>query len=155
MKVTESCPTLWDPMDYPVHGILQTRVLEWVPFPSPGDLPNPGIKSRSPTLQADSLPGKPQGNPKNTGVGILSLLQRIFQTQGSNQGLLHCKQILYQLNNEGSPYSTFKNRILGLPWQSCGWDIMFLPQGARAWSLVEELEFHMLHATKERGKIFK
>ena len=32
-------------------------------FPSPGDLPNPGFKSRSPTLQADSLPGEPQGNP--------------------------------------------------------------------------------------------
>ena len=32
-------------------------------FPSPGDLPNPGFESRSPTLQADSLPGEPQGNP--------------------------------------------------------------------------------------------
>jgi len=32
-------------------------------FPSPGDLPNPGIKPRSPTLQADSLPAEPQGKP--------------------------------------------------------------------------------------------
>ena len=40
------------------------------PFPSPGDLPNPGIKPRSPALQADSLPAEPQGKPKNTGVGI-------------------------------------------------------------------------------------
>ena len=39
------------------------------PFPSPGDLPNPGIKPRSPALQADSLPAEPQGKPKNTGVG--------------------------------------------------------------------------------------
>ena len=31
------------------------------PFPSPGDLPNPGIKPRSPALQADSLPSEPQG----------------------------------------------------------------------------------------------
>ena len=31
------------------------------PFPSPGDLPNPGIEPRSPTLQVDSLPAKPQG----------------------------------------------------------------------------------------------
>ena len=45
------------------------------PFPSPGDLPNPGIKPRSPTLRADSLPAEPQGKPKNTGVGSLSLLQ--------------------------------------------------------------------------------
>ena len=43
------------------------------PFPSPGDLPNPGIKPRCPTLQADSLPAEPQGKPKNTGVGSLSL----------------------------------------------------------------------------------
>ena len=34
-------------------------------FPSPGDLPNPGIKPRSPTLQADSLPAEPPGKPKN------------------------------------------------------------------------------------------
>ena len=40
-----------------------------LPFPSPGDLPNPGIKPRSPTSWADSLPAKPQGKPKNVGVG--------------------------------------------------------------------------------------
>ena len=39
------------------------------PFPSPGDLPNPGIEPRSPVLQADSLPAEPQGKPKSTGVG--------------------------------------------------------------------------------------
>ena len=33
-----------------VHGIVQARKLEWLPFPSPGDLPNPGIKPGSPTL---------------------------------------------------------------------------------------------------------
>ena len=40
---------------------------------------------------------------QNTGVGSLSLLQRIFSTQGSNPGLPHCRQILYQLNYKGSP----------------------------------------------------
>jgi len=39
-----------------VYGILQARILEWMPFPSPGDLPNSGIKPRSLALQADSLP---------------------------------------------------------------------------------------------------
>ena len=63
VKVTQSRPTLCDPMDYTVHGILQARILEWVAFPSPGDLPNPGIKPRCPALQADSLPAKPQGKP--------------------------------------------------------------------------------------------
>ena len=83
-----------------VHGILQARILEWVTFPSPGDLPNPGIKPRSPILQADSLPAEPQGKPKNTGVGSLSLLQGIFLTQESNCNP-HCRQILYQLSYEG------------------------------------------------------
>ena len=58
------------------------------PFPSPGDLPNPGIQPRSPALQVDSLPAEPQGKPKNTGVGSLSLLQQIFLTEESNRGLL-------------------------------------------------------------------
>ena len=51
------------------------------PFPSPGDLPSPGMEPRSSTLQVDSLPAEPQGKPKNTGVGSLSLLQRIFPTR--------------------------------------------------------------------------
>ncbi|XP_070328622.1 COMM domain-containing protein 7 isoform X1 [Odocoileus virginianus] len=48
-----------------------------------GDLPNPGIEPRSPTLQENSLPSEPQGKPKNTGVGGLSLLQ-----QESNKGCI-------------------------------------------------------------------
>ena len=40
---------------------------------------------------------------QNTGVGSLSLLQGIFPTQGSNPGLLHCRQILYQLSHKRSP----------------------------------------------------
>ena len=50
VKVAQSCPTLCDPMDYAVHGILQARILEWVAFPSPGDLPNPGIEPRQSNL---------------------------------------------------------------------------------------------------------
>ena len=60
--------------------------------------------SPAPALQVDSLPVEPQGNPKNIGVGSLSLLQRIFPTQESNRGLRHCRQILYQLSYEWSPY---------------------------------------------------
>ena len=40
---------------------------------------------------------------QNTGVGNLSLLQGIFPTQGSNPGLLHCRQIIYHLSHKGSP----------------------------------------------------
>ena len=52
-KSLQSCPTLCDPIDSsptgsPVPVILQARILEWLPLPSPRDLPNPGIKPRSP-----------------------------------------------------------------------------------------------------------
>ena len=60
MKIAQSCPTLCNLIDYLVHGILQAKILEWVP--SPGDLPNPGNEPKSPTLQADSLPVEPLGN---------------------------------------------------------------------------------------------
>ena len=50
---------LSDPIEYLDHGILQARILEWVTFPSPGDLPFPGIEPRLRTLQADSLPADP------------------------------------------------------------------------------------------------
>ena len=41
---------------FSVHGISQARILEWVLFPSPGDVPDLGIEPRCPELQADSLP---------------------------------------------------------------------------------------------------
>ena len=97
MKVAQSCPTLCDPMDYTVHRILQARILEWVAVPfSRGSSHNPGIEPKS-------LPAEPPGKSKITGVGSLSLLQRIFPTQGSNPGLPHCRLILYQLSHKGSP----------------------------------------------------
>ena len=58
----------------------------------------------------DNSPGQ------NTRVGSLSLLQGIFPMQGSNPGLLHCRQILYQLSHQGSPLFSnayFKSRYLG------------------------------------------
>ena len=62
VKAAQACPTLCDPMDQTVHGILRARIL-----------------------------------------GRLPLLQGIFPTQGSNPGLPHCRQILYQLSHKGSP----------------------------------------------------
>jgi len=63
----------------------------------------PGIKPRSPALQADYLSSESPGKPKNIGVGSLSLLQGIFPTQESNQGLLCCRWTLYQLSYQESP----------------------------------------------------
>ena len=63
VKFTQPCPTLYDPTDSVVHGILQARILEWVAFPFSRGSWNPGIKPTSPALQADSLPAEPQGKP--------------------------------------------------------------------------------------------
>ena len=63
VKVALSCATLFDPLEI-VHGILQARIPVWVAFPSLGYLCNPGIESRSPTLQAESLPAEPQEKPE-------------------------------------------------------------------------------------------
>ena len=46
-----------------VHGISQARVLEWLPFPSPGNLPDPGIKPISPALAGGFLTTEPPGKP--------------------------------------------------------------------------------------------
>ena len=66
--VAQSCLTLCDPLDYSPPGSSSmefSRQEYWcgLPFPSPGDLPNPGVEPRSPALHADSLPTEPQGKP--------------------------------------------------------------------------------------------
>ena len=42
---------------------FQARTLEWVPFPTPGDLPDPGIEPESPALETDALTSEPPGKP--------------------------------------------------------------------------------------------
>ena len=79
------CPTLCSPMDcslsgFSVHGILQARILVWVAFPPPTDLPEPGIKPASPVspvLQADSL----STEPIFTSVQSLSCVQLLQHTR--------------------------------------------------------------------------
>ena len=88
-EVAQSCPTLCDPTDCSlpgssVHAIFKARVLEWLPFPSPGDLPDPGIEPGSPSLQANALPSEPSRWEESsqayakTKLGFLLLLLLIF-----------------------------------------------------------------------------
>ena len=73
-----------------VHGL---------PVPMPASpVPNRKCVCLFPTLQVDSSPSEPPGKPKNSGMGSLSLLQGKLLTQESNQGLLDCRWIIYQLS---------------------------------------------------------
>ena len=65
MKVAQSCLTLWNPMDYTVHGILQARIIKWVAisFSRGSSQPSDWIQVFS--LQVGTLPTEPPGNPFN------------------------------------------------------------------------------------------
>ena len=72
-EVTQSCPTLCDLWTVahqapPPRGFSRQEYWSGLPFPSPGDLPDPGIEPRSPTLQADALTSAPPGKPLNTRI---------------------------------------------------------------------------------------
>ena len=58
LKVTQSCLTLCNPMNYTVMEFFRPEYWSGQPIPSPGDLPDPGFKLGSPALQVDSLPAE-------------------------------------------------------------------------------------------------
>ena len=65
-EIAQSCPTLFDPMDCslsasPSMGFSRQECWSGLPFPSPGDLPDPGIEPGSPALLADAFPSEPPG----------------------------------------------------------------------------------------------
>ena len=130
VKVTQSCPTFCDLMDYADHGILQTRILEWVAFPFSG-----GSSQSRDWTQVSHIAGgffttDPQGKPKDIGVGSLFLLQWIFPTQGLNPGLPHCRSC------KGSPRGMTQYKWLKWKWtwaQSRWWGVVgiFESQGHR------------------------
>ena len=102
-KLLQSCLSLCDPMDCGPPG---SSVHEDSPGKNTGVGCQALLQRIFPTqvssTVADSLPAEPPGKSKNTGVSSLSLLQGNFPTQESNQDLLHCRQLLYQLSSPGS-----------------------------------------------------
>ena len=83
VKVAQSCPTLCDHMDYTVHGILQARILEWWPFPSPGDLPNPGSNPGLPHCSQILYPLSHKESPR-----ILEWIAYPFSSDLSDPGIV-------------------------------------------------------------------
>ena len=99
--VTQSSLTLSDPMDCSppgssAHGILQTRILEWVSMPSSRGSPQPRDKTQVSCFVRGFFTISATREAMNTGLGSLSRLQGIFLDQESNQSLLHCRWVLYQ-----------------------------------------------------------
>ena len=124
--------TVWTRSDPP--AVLQLKVLHW-PLQAKAESPrlSPFYKRKnwhthkvtqntrvekceshsvvSYSLQPHGLHSPWNSPGQNPGVGSLSLLQGIFPTQGSNPGLPHCRQILYQLSHQGSPQIRNASRI--------------------------------------------
>ena len=86
MKVAQLFPTLCNPMDWIVHGILQTRILEWVAIPFSRGSSQPRDEPRSLALQADSLPAEPPGKPNKSTNSMYMLMWRHIErgTAGFN-----------------------------------------------------------------------
>ena len=105
--VTKSCPvpfvTPWSAVCQAPLSIGFSRQDYWsgLPFPSPGDLPNPVFQLASSASPA--LAGRFLITGKHSGVNSHPLLQGILLTQGQNPGLLYCRQILHHLSHQGSP----------------------------------------------------
>ena len=74
VKVAQLCPTLCNPVDYIVHGILQARILEWVAFPFSRGSSQPRDQTQVSHIAGDSLPAEPQGKPKWKGKGLALLI---------------------------------------------------------------------------------
>ena len=103
VKVSQSCLTLCDPMDYTVHGILQARILKWVVFPF-----SKGSSQPRDWTQVSHIAGKfftcwATRQAQEYWSGYLSFRQWIFPTHESNWGLLHCRGTLYQMSYDRSP----------------------------------------------------
>ena len=104
LLVAQLCPMLCDPRDCSppgssVQGVLQARILEWLPFPSPGDLPRPGIKCTSPALTGRFFTTEPPGKPQIYAAAAAAVLLQSCPTlcdpiDGSPPGCT-----IYRVNN--------------------------------------------------------
>ena len=101
-SVAQSCLTLCDPTAYTVHAILQAKILEWVTFSFARGSSQPRYRTQVSHIAGGFYTSWATRKPKNTGVGSLSLLQRIFPTEESNRSLPHCRRILYQPSYQGN-----------------------------------------------------
>ena len=117
-------------------GFSRQEYWSGMPFPSPRDLPDPGIEPRSPTLQADALPSEPPGKPNFLEIHPSCRLCQepscycwvVFHLMAAEQLFSkNCKQMLYRLSHQGShSYTVWFNTQLGLILHTSLWFLYIL-----------------------------
>ena len=112
--VAQLWPTLWDPMDCSqpsssVHGVLQAIMLEWVAMPSSRESSQPRDWTEVSCIAGGVVTiWATRESPRILEWVALPFSRGIFPTQGLNQGLLHCRWILYQLTCPEAPLSPYQ-----------------------------------------------
>ena len=102
--MSDSLAILWNVAHQPPLSTGFPRQEYWsgLPFPSPGDLPDPGIETRSPTLQADSLPFESPGMPINRYKHIYKIRGKMFLLGGGEEEIREefKKKVAFELGLE-------------------------------------------------------
>ena len=127
-EVAQSCLTLYDPWTVahqapPSMGFSRQEYWSGLPFPSPGDLPDPGIEPRSPTLQADALTSAPPGKPGVYKVPLNSGVIRSHCSCKSHQCVSESESVSHSIVSDSlRPHELYPARLL-CPWDSPGKNI--------------------------------
>ena len=111
---------LCDPMVYQAPlsmGFSRQEYWSGLPFPSPGDLADPGIKLRSPTLQADSLPAEPPGKPASWGRGCNFYFKSSGKLQMRCSHLHNVMRFILLKDTQGSVWHTDGQKMLQAQWR--------------------------------------
>ena len=110
--MAQSCLTLCDPVNYQASlsmGFPRQEYWSGLPFPSPGNLPDPGIEPRSPALQADTLTSQPPGKPLGS--------DKFRLDKDLQVGSVCCDE---------ESWAAFPGGTAGGLWASAGWFFFFL-----------------------------
>ena len=111
--VTKSCPTLRphghrSPPSSSVHDISQARILEWLPFPSPGNLPDPGVEPAPPALAGGFFIAEPPGKPNGIFSSVHfchSVISDSLQPHGLQHSKLPCPSLFPGVSSNSCPLS--------------------------------------------------
>ena len=127
--VSQSGLTLCDPMDCswsqdsPSLGFSRQEYWSGLPFPSPGDLPDPGIEPGSPALQVDSLPSEPLGKPQLETRDVVKQPPMTKDCSGRqitwrDHSYSRCEVSCSAVHRSGEQKVLFSNKMFAFIWHS-------------------------------------